>query len=145
VIYEIASDSGDESQENTVTPDQRLLGSEPVGSAGSGSGEFAWRLSREGLSNDSQAQQRAQAQANEEAMKITATGDLDGVIYGHVLLPGDPVAIDGVGNRYGGRWYVSKVEHRFDMNGYQQSFEVVRNAYGDDLNLTASPLAAVMR
>ncbi len=145
VIYEIAPDTGNESQETTVTPDLPTLGNEPVSSAGSGTGEFAWRISREGVTNDNQAQQRAQAQANEESMKIKASGELDGVIYGHVLLPGDPVGIDGVGDRYGGRWYVTKVEHRFDMSGYKQTFEVLRNAYGDDLNVVDNPLAALMQ
>jgi phage protein D len=143
VVYEIATDSGDSTNPTTVTPDLPLLGSEPVSSASGGSGEFAWRLSREGLSSDSQARQRAQAQANSESLKIKAGGELDGVIYGHVLLPGDPVGIDGIGRRYGGRWYVTKVEHKFDVSGYKQTFEVVRNAYGDDLVFASNPLAAI--
>jgi phage protein D len=143
VIYEIATDSGDTTTPTTLVPNLPLLGTEPVSSASSSEGEFAWRISREGVSSDAQAQQRAQAQANTESLKIKATGELDGVMYGHVLLPGDPVGIDGVGNRYGGRWYVTKVEHKFDMSGYKQSFEVARNAYGDDLLVSSNPLAAV--
>jgi hypothetical protein len=145
VIYEIASDSGATTSPTRVTPNLPLLGTTPVSSANPGSGteEFAWRLSREGVSSPSQAEQRAQAQANTESLKIKATGELDGVIYGHVLLPGDPVGIDGIGGRYGGRWYVDKVEHKFDINGYRQSFEVVRNAYGDDLLTMSNPLAAI--
>lgn len=144
VIYEIAGESDDTTQEQTVQPNLPLLGNEAVSSANSGHGDFAWRMTREGISNDSQAQRRAQAQANDEALKIKATGELDGAMYGHVLLAGDPVAIDGVGNRYGGRWYVTKVEHRFDMNGYRQTFEVARNAYGDDSTTSSNPLAAIL-
>lgn len=143
VIYEIAQDSGSETNPGRATPNLPLLGSTPVSSANPGSGEFAWRLSRDGVASESQAQGRAQAQANAESLKIKATGELDGVIYGHVLLPGDPVGVDGLGNRYGGRWYVTKVEHKFDMNGYRQTFELARNAYGDDLLSASNPLAAV--
>ncbi len=144
VIYEIATDSGSETNPTTVTPNLPLLGNQPVSSASGSQGEFAWRLRREGNANDNQMRQRAQAQANTESLKIKATGDLDGVLYGHVLLPGDPVSIDGIGNKYGGRWYVTKVEHKFDMNGYNQSFEVARNAYGDDTVTISNPLAAVL-
>lgn len=144
VIYEIATDSGDSTNPVTVTPNLPLLGSEPVSSASASQGQFAWRMSREGVNSPAQAEARAQAQANTESLKIKANGELDGVIYGHVLLPGDPVGIDGIGSRYGGRWYVTKVEHKFDMGGYRQTFEVARNAYGDDLGMLGSVLAAVL-
>lgn len=144
IIYEIASDSGSETQEQAVVSDLQQYGTQPATSESAGLGEFAWRLNREGLVEDSQAQQKAQAVANNEALRIKAKGELDGVRYGHVLLPGDPVSIDGVGERYGGRWYVTKVEHLFDINGYRQNFEVSRNGYGDDLEVTDNPLAALL-
>ncbi len=144
VVYEIATDDGDETQETSVSPDWPALGTQRIDSTSGGEGEFAWRLNREGLSSDAQAQQRAQAQANEASLKIKANGELDGVIYGHVLLPGDPVGVDGVGERYAGRWYVTKVTHKFDANGYKQTFEVVRNATGDDLGSMSNPLSSVV-
>lgn len=144
VIYEIASDSGDETQQQTVSSDLVQFGTQAATSQSAGLGEFAWRLSREGLNSDSQVQQRAQAVANMEALRITASGELDGASYGHVLLPGDPVAIDGVGERYGGRWYVTKVEHKFDMSGYRQNFEVARNGYGDDLEVSSNAIAGLL-
>ena len=66
-------------------------------------------------------------------MKITATGELDGTLYGHVLRVGEPVGVDGVGQRYGGIYYVDTVNHRFDIDGYRQTFTLLRNAYGDNL------------
>ncbi|WP_020681049.1 phage late control D family protein [Marinobacterium rhizophilum] len=144
VIYEIAGESDDQTREQAVSSDLDTLGSRPADEVTGGHGDFAWRLSREGLGSDSQARQRAQALVNEEALRIKAGGELDGTLYGHVLLPGDPVSLDGIGEQYGGRWFVSHVEHRFDAGGYRQSFELLRNGYGDDLDSSASPLAAVI-
>lgn len=144
VLYEVAETSGSDTNEQRVTPNLDLLGDTPVNAVSSRQGDFAWRLSREGLADGNQARARAQAQANEASLKIKATGELDGALYGHVLLPGDPVGVDGIGDAYGGRWYVSQVSHRFDMNGYRQSFELLRNAYGDNLETHSNPLAAVL-
>ena len=70
----------------------------------------------------------------DEPADSIATGELDGSRYGHVLRAGEPVAIDGIGERYGGVYYVDKVSHRFTVDGYRQSFELMRNAYGDNLD-----------
>tara|TARA_Y100000310_G_scaffold336206_1_gene420143 strand:- start:977 stop:2107 length:1131 start_codon:yes stop_codon:yes gene_type:complete len=144
IIYEVANDADDITQEQSVNSDLPVFGTQPASSSAAGLGDFAWRLRREGSDSEEHANQRAQAAANEEALRIKATGDLDGVLYGHVLLPGAPVFVDGVGERYGGRWYVIKVEHKFDINGYKQSFEVARNGYGDDFAAPTSPIAGLL-
>lgn len=144
VVYEIATDEGPETREQSVAPDLPMLGERRVSEASGQQGEFAWRMSREGQTNDSHARTRAQAQANEESLKIRANGELDGTLYGHVLLPGDPVGIDGIGDKFSGNWYVVKVEHRFDANGYLQSFELARNAYGGNPESPQSRLAAIL-
>ncbi len=144
IIYEVANDEDSNSEEHSVSSDLPVYGTQPATSESAGLGDFAWRLAREGSANEEHANQRAQATANEEALRIKATGDLDGALYGHVLLPGDPVFVDGVGARYGGRWYVMKVEHKFDVNGYKQSFEVARNGYGDDFEAPTSPIAGLL-
>ena len=77
-------------------------------------------------------------------MKVKATGALDGARYGHVLKVGLPVGVDGVGTRHSGTWYVDKVRHAFDLNGYRQEIELLRNAYGDNLSIVPNPLAAVV-
>jgi hypothetical protein len=51
------------------------------------------------------------------------------------------VTIDGAGARYGGLYYVDKVAHAFNAEGYTQTFEVMRNATGESAAPTA-PLAA---
>ncbi|MEX2518030.1 MAG: hypothetical protein WD969_01715, partial [Paracoccaceae bacterium] len=66
---------------------------------------------------------------------------LDGSLYGHVLKPGALVTIDGAGGRYGGLYYVDKVAHAFNPEGYVQNFEVMRNATGETSGPTG-PLSA---
>jgi hypothetical protein len=41
--------------------------------------------------------------------------------------------VDGIGRRYGGIYYVDTVNHRFDIDGYRQTFTLLRKAYGDNL------------
>jgi len=48
--------------------------------------------------------------------------------------------VDGVGDRYGGIWFVDTVRHRFSTEGYRQSFNLLRNAYGDNLGSGAGGL-----
>jgi hypothetical protein len=97
---------------------------------------FVWRMSREGDESAEDMRVRAQALANDNAMKLKANGELDGSIYGHVLKPGRLVTVDGAGQRYGGLYYVEKVSHAFSPDGYKETFELKRNATGE----TASPL-----
>jgi phage protein D len=133
VAYDIAAREGDQNESEEIEPDLELLGTTPATSADSGLGDFVWRLSRSGESTPEEAAARALAKANENAMKITATGELDGTLYGHVLRVGEPVGVDGIGRRYGGIYYVDTVNHRFDIDGYRQTFTLLRNAYGDNL------------
>ena len=145
VAFDIAASAGDATETETVAPDLPLMGPTPA-TAGDGLPEFVWRLSREGGSDRNEMAARAQAKANEQSMKIRAFGELDGSRYGHVLRVGEPVPVDGIGERYGGIYYVDKVSHRFTVDGYRQSFELMRNAYGDNLGELpgGGALAAVM-
>ena len=79
-----------------------------------------------------EARTRAQAKANENAWKIKADGELDGSLYGHVLLTHKLVGVYGVGETYGGLYYVDQVTHSFGQNGYRQSFKLLRNATGQN-------------
>lgn len=144
VTYELAAETGAEVESGTVEPDLTLLGTEPASSDAALDDRFAWRVSREGLSDAGQMEDFAQQQANTMAMKIKGQGTLDGTLYGHVLKVGLTVAVDGVGERHSGIWYVDKVVHTFDIDGYKQDFELLRNAYGDNLPAGDNPLAAVL-
>jgi hypothetical protein len=70
---------------------------------------------------------------NELSLKVKAEGEMDGSLYGHVLRVGEPVGVDGVGERHNGAYFVGAVRHRFNAEGYRQSFTLYRNAYGDNL------------
>jgi phage protein D len=144
VAYQVAAAVGTDEPPVEVEPNLRLLGREPVGSADAGLDDFVWRPSRRGINDDAQMQAVAQQLANEQSMKIKVDGELDGSLYGHVLRIGEPVGVDGVGDRYSGTYYVDAVTHRFDMNGYLATFRLLRNAYGDDLGGADNPLAGIL-
>ena len=133
IAYQVAAETGPESQPVEVEPNLRVLGRERATSVNSGLETFVWRPRRYGISDETQMRAVAQARANEQSMKIKAQGELDGSMYGHVLKVGEPVGVDGVGEKYNGTYYVDKVTHRFDTKGYRVQFNLLRNAYGDDL------------
>ena len=144
VSLDVAANEGDQTQSKTLLPDLKLLGTEPATSAETLDDGFVWRISKEGESDPDQAETLAQAKANDNAFKVKGTGILDGTLYGHVLKVGLPVGVDGVGTRHSGVWYVDKVQHSFNADGYKQNFELMRNAYGDNLSVSSNPLAAVI-
>jgi phage protein D len=144
VAYQVAAAVGTDEPPVEVEPNLPLLGREPVGSAGAGLDNFVWRPSRRGINEDAQMRIIAQQLANEQSMKIKVDGELDGSLYGHVLRTGEPVGVDGVGDRYSGTYYVDAVTHRFDMHGYLATFRLLRNAYGDDLGGADNPLAGIL-
>ncbi len=145
VTFDVAAEVGAGSEQQVVEPDLPLLGTESADSGDAGLPDFAWRLRRQGTTDRQALRARAQGKANELAMKVRAEGELDGSLYGHVLRVGEPVAVDGTGEWLGGTYYVCRVHHRFDTEGYRQSFTLLRNAFGDDLaGGGAGALAAVL-
>lgn len=142
--YDVAAAEGDTVETRTLKPDLDVLGQEPATSVDTLDDGFVWRISREGESNAANAAVLAQEKTNQNAMKVGASGTLDGARYGHVLLTGLRVGVDGVGTRHSGTWYVDKVRHVFDLEGYRQEFELLRNAYGDNLEVASNPLAALV-
>ncbi len=144
VVFDAAAAQGSKTVQRTVKPDLPLLGTDGADSSGAGLRDFAWRLTRQGIAGEEHLTARAQGMANELAMKVKAEGELDGSVYGHVLRVGEPVAVDGVGEWLGGTYYVDEVIHSFTMDGYRQSFKLLRNAYGDDVQGGAGALAGIL-
>jgi phage protein D len=144
VSYETAAETGEENRSATLEPNLTLLGNEPANSNSSGLADFNWQMSVRGSHSDLQMAALAQARANEQAFRITAQGELDGSLYGHVLRVGETVGVDGIGEKYGGIYYVDNVSHRFDQQGYRQTFRLLRNAYGDNLEASVNPLAGLI-
>jgi phage protein D len=144
VAYQVAAEEGSDSSPTEVTSNLRVLGNEPAESTAAGLNDFVWRPQRQGVADDTQMAAIAQRMANEQSMKISVNGELDGSLYGHVLLVGEPVGVDGVGDRYSGTYFVDNATHRFDVNGYKVNFRLLRNAYGDDLSESTNPLAGIL-
>jgi len=140
VAFDRAQTDGAGVVTEVVESDLSLLGSESIDSSGRGLNDFTWRMSRQGGMSETEWLARAQKKANELSMKVKGEGELDGSLYGHVLRVGEPVGVDGVGERYGGIYYVDTVRHQFNMEGYRQTFTLLRNAYGDNLGSEAGSL-----
>ena len=127
-----APSTGTDMEEETLSPNLPLLGREAADSTNRGLSPFKWNLEQSSGATASETSSRAQAKANENAWKVEAEGELDGALYGHVLCNYKTVTVDGVGDVYGGTYYVDQVTHRFTPQGYTQSFKLVRNAVGDN-------------
>jgi hypothetical protein len=125
--------ASNELSETTLSPDLPLLGSESLREAANDSGvpDFVWRMRQEGDKPPEAAQILAQGKINEASLAIRAEAVIDSTAYGHVLLPGKLVTVDGIGQRYGGRFYVDSVEHSFDALGYTQTATLLKNGINE--------------
>lgn len=138
-----AAERGEQADEETAAPDLPLLGRVAADSAGVGLPPFVWTLPRPLGATLAEARARARGRANEAAWKVIAEGELDGGLYQHVLLTHRTVAVDGVGDTYGGLYYVDQVGHTFNAGGYRQTFRLLRNALGANLAPGSDRLAPI--
>ena len=121
-----------ESEETILAPGLPILGTEPAtGGAASGVPPNRLRLRQEGDVTPDAARTLAQSRIDEASLSITAEAVIDSTIYGHVLLPGRLVTVDGVGRKYGGRFYVDAIEHVFDAAGYTQKATLLKNGINE--------------
>jgi hypothetical protein len=130
VAYAHRDEHGDPGSPVTVEADLPLMGLVPAQGSGTGLAEHVGYLGRDSLADNAQSKAIALGLANKGDMSVEAEGELDGSLYGHVLRVGEPVEVDGVGERYSGTYYVAGVTHRFDARGYDQKFTLLRNALG---------------
>lgn len=87
-------------------------------------------LTPRGLSRTDELQTLTQAVVDRSAFAITAEGLVNAAVLGQALRAKKPVLVRGVGSRFSGQYYVERVLHRFDVNGYQQRVTLKRNAAG---------------
>jgi Bacteriophage probable baseplate hub protein len=74
------------------------------------------------VTSQQEAQTLARALLRERAYSyITGSGQVIGLPD---LRPGDNVELKGLGKRFSGKYYVTKVEHTLGSSGYQTTFEV---------------------
>ncbi len=140
-----AADTGTEPEKESFKPDLTVLGNDATTSENAGLDPFLWQMTRPFGSSLEEVKARAQAKANENSWKINADGELDGLLYGHVLLTHKPVGVYGIGDTYGGLYYVDKVTHIFKQSGYRQSFRLLRNATGQNTEPESSDALAGVR
>jgi len=127
-----SNEEGQGTSEEVYTSNLKVLGSTQADSTNSGLGDFVWEMEQGQGGTEEEVNARAQASANENAWKIQATGELDGVLYGYVLYSHQTVVVDGIGSTQGGLYYVDEVVHEFTAKGYKQKFKLLRNASGED-------------
>ncbi len=82
--------------------------------------------------------QRAKARAS-ELMKerfnaVSANGEVDTVVYGHVMRAGELVGVRGAGALYNGDYYISQVTHVIERDSYTQRFTLNREGLGATRN-----------
>ncbi|HXH72353.1 MAG TPA: hypothetical protein VNI58_06020 [Mariprofundaceae bacterium] len=140
-----AAGTGTGVEQQSFKPDMATLGKQAATSEGMGLAPFAWQMPRPSGSTLEEAKARAQAKANENAWKVVGDGELDGSLYGHVLLTHRPVGIYGVGETYGGLYYVDQVTHVFNATGYRQAFKLLRNATGRNSEPESADRLAMVR
>jgi hypothetical protein len=77
-----------------------------------------------------QAAQRILAATGQTADAVTATGEVDAVRYGRVLRSRRLVSVRGVGDDFGGFYYVKEVTHQISVGQYRQRFTLTREGTG---------------
>lgn len=86
---------------------------------------------RETGRDTAQADARAQAATDRSVDDvITASGDINSTLYGGVLRLRGLVGLRGVGDSYGGLYYVKTVTHTLSQGQYKQSFTITREGLG---------------
>jgi len=139
------ADDATDAEEEDFDPDLSEMGSEPADSSSSGLDPFVWSMERPNGATSEEVRARAQAKANENAWKLVAEGELDGALYGHVLLTHLTVNVDGLGVTYAGLYYVDEVTHKFSLEGYRQTFKLIRNAIGDEQSSSGGDVLSAVR
>lgn len=128
VMATVDTGGSGEAIEARVAPNLPILGREAAYEEGqTGLQDFSWQIKGEGDAAPDAAEMLAQAKVNEASLSISAEAQVDSTIYGHVIQPGKTIAVDGIGERYGGRFYVDTVEHVFDAEGYTQKASLLKN------------------
>jgi len=112
------------SVESSALPD---LGSEPVISDDRPRRVL---ISQSGLSETGELQTMLQALVDDSSWAIVAEGELNTVAYENVLRASSPLMVRGIGRQFSGTYFVERVLHVINGDGYIQRFSLRRNALG---------------
>ncbi|MCY1019285.1 phage late control D family protein [Pyxidicoccus sp. MSG2] len=119
----------EETERLTALP-ERSLGSQPLGALRGDQPEGRQFLLRQPSAAREELQARLRGAFAGAGQFVRVEGDVDGRVYLAVLRSGRLVTLKGVGERYSGLYYVTRVHHAFTVDGYTQSFEARRNGVG---------------
>jgi phage protein D len=87
-------------------------------------------LSRHVVSEPQLMESVARSVFDDGSWFVTAKGVVNAEAYGNVLKAKNLVLIKGADDAYSGKYYVSKVVHKFKPESYVQEFEAKKNAIG---------------
>jgi hypothetical protein len=87
-------------------------------------------ISETGLAQTGELQTMLQALVDHSSWAIVAEGELNTVAYESVLRANSPLMVRGIGRQFSGTYYVEKVLHVINGDGYIQRFALRRNALG---------------
>lgn len=85
-------------------------------------------LARTSAFDTAELQARAQAAVAASSWAVVMSGEVDVTAYQSVLRARRTVLAKGIGTRYSGAYYVSRVRHTLTRSEYTQKFELTRNA-----------------
>lgn len=80
--------------------------------------------------NALQAYSQAQSRTDRSSDAVTATGELDAVVYRSALRARKLVGLRGVGYMHDGFYYVKNVTHKIKRGEYKQQFTLIREGIG---------------
>lgn len=109
---------------------ERALGSQPLGALRGDQPEGRLLLRRQPSTTQEEMQARLRSAYAGASQFVRLEGEIDGRVYLAVLRSGRLVTLKGVGERYSGLYYITRVRHAFTVEGYTQSFEARRNGVG---------------
>ena len=113
-----------------ATPQQARRATSGGGSSGGAAEEFPEARTTAGL-EFAEAFLRAQATTDASTDNVvTVSGELDALEFGDILRARALVGLRGVGQTYGGNYYVKSVSHEISKGQYKQRFTLTREGTG---------------
>ena len=146
VEFVVLNDKGTDIEVITLKSKFTQLGTISSKRKKSNSSKNKWAAKTNSTPTKAKVQALNQAKINQESFNITATGKLDGSLFGDVLHVGRTISVVGAGLSYDGIHYVDAVTHNFTSAGYIQNFALIRNGLGPGRGETlGSPISKLSK
>jgi phage protein D len=119
-----------EDREKLTSLPRRALGKQSLKALRSSAPDGRRLLKQQPSAGTLEMQAKLRSGYDAAAEFVTIRGEIDSRAYGAVLRAKRLVTIKGAGSTYSGLYYVTRVRHVFNTDGYTQSFEAYRNGLG---------------